>query len=105
MTAHLLAFLGNAQDDGYEVLYAIGTQNDSGDWYTDEGTRVWPFWQEPIALPEPELPEDWLDHLAAEAQRFAAQQRDERRPSGLAALLARSKPEPVAMQPIARRGF
>lgn len=102
---HLLAFIGNAQDDAYEILYAIGTQNAAGEWHTDEGTRVWPYWTQPIDLPTPELPDGWLDHLAAEAQAYAAKRRDAMRPTGLATLLSAKRPTPAPLPPITRRGF
>lgn len=103
---HIVAFVGNAQDEEYEILFAIAVQNDSGEWHTDEGTRVWPYWTEPVSLPDVLPPEGWFDHLALEAQRYAAQQRDARRPSGLAALL-NAKPKPTTPVPITitRRGF
>lgn len=101
---HIVAFVGNAQSEEYEILYAIAVESPPGEWHTDEGTRVWPFWMQPIDIPDVFPPEGWFDYLAEQAQRYAAAQRDARRPTGLAALLA-AKPKPQAAAPISRRGF
>ena len=105
---HLVAHVVNAKSvEDAEVVYDIAFVNPQGEWETNFGELVLPFWTEllqtPILTLAPPIPEGWIDHIHVMAQKQASAKRDAMRPSGLAALLARTKPAPTPTIP--RRGF
>ena len=109
---HLVAHVVNAKSvEDAEVVYDIAFVNPQGEWETNFGELVLPFWQRSIHrlidvdADIPSMPDGWIDHIHAYAQRQAAAKRDAMRPSGLAALLAAKRPVPAPSIPLNRRGF
>lgn len=83
-----------------EVLYEVASQAQSGDWYTNDGRRVWPFFKQPLSAP-PIWPLGWLEHLHAEAIKFACANKvaEPKTGSALLASLGLLKPS----EPLKRR--
>ena len=116
---HLVAHVMNAKSaEDAEVVYDIAFLNPQGEWETNFGELVLPFWYHPLDLmidwemarihgrEKPvTFPDGWIDHIHAVAQSQAAAKRDAMRPSGLAALLAAKRPAPAPSIPLNRRGF
>ena len=111
MTEHEGYFLAAYAVDAVDlsrarVEWIIVHRATNGDWHDNDGNRILAFYTEPIATPQPSIPEGWLDYVHAEAQKMAKARFENMRPTGLAALLnARPKAEATPTTPIPRRGF
>ena len=83
--------------------------DDQGFWWIipTSGHRAYPWWSSELTqgfsiediLVELPMPSDLPDHYTTTRDPIAS------RPRGLAALLAKAKPEAMPVTPIARRGF
>lgn len=103
-------FLGaqvvNAKDyESAQVEWIIVHRSTDDQWHDNDGNRVLVFFTEPITIAQPSIPEGWIEYVHEEAQKDTARRREEMRPSGLAALLARKAEAEPVQAPIARRGF
>jgi len=79
MTPYLVAHVINATcEDRAKVVFDIAYQDEDGDWATISGWQVYPFWTQELDLSAgpTAIPEGWLEHLEAEAAKYAS-----RRPS------------------------
>ncbi len=69
---YIVAHVTNAiSPDRAEVELAIASESIDGNWFTTEGTEVWPFWKQPIEFAAPSIPEGWIEHLHQLANKRA----------------------------------
>jgi len=70
---HLVAYVANATSpERAAVVLTVATRDVDDEWYDNHDMHVIPFWTQAITADVPAIPEGWLSHLAAEADRFAA---------------------------------
>jgi len=65
----LVAIVANAHRNPtieFEVAHEV-----NGEWYTNSGAQVWPFATLEVDF-NPSIPDGWIEHLHAEAARYAA---------------------------------
>ena len=68
----LVAHVVNATSlESAQVELEIASMSANGDWYTNDGQQIWPFWTQAIMMDTPTIPNGWIEHLHAEAVRYA----------------------------------
>lgn len=98
---YLIAHCTNAVSlERTEVQWEVASQAVTGDWYTNDGTRVTPFLTIPIDQPTPTIPEGWIEHLHELARKHACANRA---PTISLAEALGIKPKPQPSTPIVRR--
>lgn len=65
------AIVCNAHQPEPEVEFEVVHEGVDGEWFTNDGHRVWPFAIHATEF-ECKIPEGWIEYLFKEASRFAA---------------------------------
>lgn len=69
---HLAAHVTNAISlDTAIIALDVASQSADGQWFTNEGREIWPFWTQPILAYPQAIPEGWIEHLHREAIKQA----------------------------------
>lgn len=73
MTLYLIAHAVNAvSHETVEIELEVASPSPDGNWYTNDGMRVTPFWSVVIDESEvPTMPEGWIEHLHELARKSA----------------------------------
>lgn len=73
---YLIAHVINAISlETASIELEVASKDHEGRWRTNDGAEVWPFWMQEINA-EPEMPDDWINHL----HQIAAKQIHKRAP-------------------------
>lgn len=67
---YLIAHVVNAVSyESAEVEFEVASPDPEGNWYDNDGHRLFPFWTTPIREELPAIPEGWIEYLHREAAK------------------------------------